>query len=313
MDYSGHSQGELGELDDELFSLELDVVTLEYFNHAPFDERIDALLDNCDPSITITEFEAYTPEVVLDREFGFNELIAGEPTTHYTLRSEKTKGKPSQFSISSASGTFDELQFTPTSTGTFSVYNKKTDQLFELSAANTARLVIRSLDKKLGFDDLAQLFGENSPEFHSIIERAWALGAAENGGTITEDYFITGKMHDDIRHREAEVRLGFKRIESSGASEIHLTLEKAFIYEELDTEEAYRLTVKYSNVDTDTQTALNTQEAQRAVRGDGGLKIKGVRLIHTDLGGKKTKLDTSDPEIMQDFIEAFEVLLQQSV
>lgn len=310
MDYSGHAKKEASPLELELDMLELDVVALEYFAHAPFDDRVESLLSAADKKTTSLAIKRTDLTPILKGEFEPIAYEHGEPILHYSIESMSDGDKPYQFSLMAQANIPDLIVATADPSGSFMIYSRRSERSFEMSGLETAKLVFRAvgfsediLDEMITQTDDDQL--HNSPDFQKLIIHAWQV-AGESNDFISDEYFISETMHDDIRHKQANLRLGFTKAESETNSTITLTLEKAFVYPELEAEEAYRLQATYE------VKQLTSEKAEKSIRGDGGLSLKSLETIHLDQGGKKTPLDTTDPAVMQDFIEAYEVLLQST-
>lgn len=306
----------------ELMALDLDVATLEYFGAAAFDERVTALLEFSDIKETkISIPDLYTDQIILPGELGFNEMVRDEAIGHVSVevRATETVGArgPSltyNFAIKSE-GLDDDtvLEFTRNNSGLYDVYNRHTDTLFSMSPFEVARLAFRTIDQSTeSIDNLAEKFGKYAKEYHGFIEKIWHMGAEAHDGKVVQDHFVSGEMFDDIRQRKADLRLGYRKTEKPSESEILLTLEKAFVYTELESEEVYRLEVLYATVKDNHTDEEPDRAGIKTIRGDGGLALKSITMIHDDLGGRKTPLDVNDPTIMQDFVEAYETLLQEA-
>lgn len=309
MDYSGHSP-EVA-IEDTLRFLELDKALLEYFDHAPFDDRIDALLSSADHIDERITFEGFSSQDILDESFQCSEYTKGERISHYFVETLATKESAYAFSISSTPRHNNHLSFVATGNGDFSVFNSKTDEIRTMSGLETTRLVWRAIDisDRVNLEELAQISGgENSVVFEEIIKKSWEKAQLQHLGSATTDHFVARPMFDDVHGKEAQLRLGYQVIETPEKSNLTFVLEKAFEHKELDAEEVYRFEATYAV--TQSSSSIQSEKATRVVRGDGGLSLKSIKAIHTELGGRKTALDITDPEIMQDFIEVYEVLLQ---
>lgn len=296
---------------------DIDVVSREYFTDVVTDDRIKRLFNAINTKTEFVKFEATTPQPVLAPLFNHNALDDDKAVTrfeyvgsHQIMISDESLEDPSakklRFSLRATEGDFNKISFAQNHENAFDVWSTEKDVLFSMSALDVAKLAFRAANEsRVARKGLSMITGgnPNSEEYNSIIRKLWRHTSTNNAGVVEFDHLVSLKTFDTELGTPVEIRLGYKELEPGETTKVQLTLERALLYPELGSESVQRLEVNYSDVPS--------QDASQIIRGLDD-DISSIRSVRTDVSGRRTQLDTKDPEIMTVFVDAFEELLDSA-
>lgn len=284
---------------------ELDTALKEYFAHAPFDERLESLLDGAETKDFSLSFEGSTGIEILPGVFGHNVFHEDEETTEFELTLGELNDKDKTlytFCLTSAKDEELSLRFDLNDKDSFDLINKKTGAITQMSSLEVAKMALRATGASdAPLQKLSESIGDSPSTYVEIVKRIWPKACEHSQGESESNKYIVLRGDESTDTQPVELRLGYKEIEDEN-SEIRFVIEKALLYPQFATEQVYRLELLYSS-------AKNHSAAKKVVRGDGGLLVRSIRAIHTELSGRETPLDLSSSENLKLFVDAYEEIL----
>lgn len=323
------------QLDNEI--PDIDLASFEYFSNIPFDARLEQLLDNETPEVHIS-LEGSTTQFLDDPLFPSNELNLVDVTLgddevvtfdagkyRYSLDgTSRYDGQKVSVELNIHDGDSNicgvVVNDIPDHTDAFVAYRIDPDRPQASKVLNTKELIrymclLANVEPRTAENALRYIeAGVKDPDgikldrtiYQEYFMQLWnRLGQGDESASRSETRKIIHEL-DSVHETEQEVlRLQQTETETSDDTTLTTTLEYAKIYQELDIEDTYTVTLEFTKSGKE-----NIGQSASRIVSSGADAYRLKKAVATQIiQGRETILDLNDPDIQQLFVDWFDQLV----
>lgn len=296
----------------------IEIAQGEYFADLAFEPRLLDVLECISPKVSIdvsSNTQQILHPVLFTPNFGEEVQSEGDKGELITISStafhavgelyEQPGKLEVDLRICPEFGEQSPLIIKSTGIDKFFVYNEGSTEFEVFSTPEFADFSLKAagVDKNAREQLFSALNGHGITKWRTLITELWK-SMAERSGTMQTTKTLDQKLMS-TSGTKLRAKLQHETIETPSESRISMTLERVIEHTDLDVEEAYTLILSYvSRGDSNS-----TREANKyTVSGVNPMRLTSLR-ASCSAGGRVTKLDVSDPGIMELFVDTFDELL----
>ena len=265
------------------FSVEYEDSVRRYFDEIFVDDRFGRLIDAMNPIATVESVELIIENSADIRTVAVTTELIGDDPYSFTLLFSHLPG--------------EQLSATANGDGTFSVYDSAMDHVYILSGYDTAKIMcdIIGADDTLLDNKLKECKNDqNTPLFQELIEQSWE-SAAELQGTIEDTWSLKTHYYDVDRQLHASVNVNYTETNTAGNRFKELSIQKILNYTGSGPTELRKYSITFMGQKPMARTAIQ--------------RIYDSATNEYDFDPGMIALDANNPEILQEFIDAYEAVL----
>lgn len=278
-----------------------------YFEEMLADERIDRKIERDGVNLSTFKFEAETDYIIHEQLLPPNHITdTNKRTTAYRAIGEMSNDKFHLELFAADGGEPKKITIDSNGIGGFYLFDKSSPYIETLSQEEMQNLSFKAANLLPNIVKQAVQYFKlaNPADFMENMNGFWEELTQNRQGSFNKTGYVSKELSrtDDMA---IAVRLFQEETEAPQESILKIILEHSSQMINLDAEQVYRLELTYKSTESREQLV----DASKRIESDLAKRLVSTIATSVEPGKPVKKLDTSDPQVMNQFRASLELLL----